>query len=408
MYGAILGDIIGSPYEFDRGNKTKDFPLFCKFSEFTDDTVMTIAVVDAFLPVQPDMEDDTIRQRVVTKMQKYGRLYPHAGYGGRFRHWLRDRHPKPYNSWGNGSAMRVSPCGLAAVTMDEALALARASACITHNHPEGIKGAQATAAAIWMARNCKSKEEIKAYIEQRFGYDLDTHTDEIRKVYGWEESCQGTVPPAIRAFLDSTDFESAVRIAVSLGGDSDTLACITGGIAEAYYGEIPREIFNAAMDKLPESFLYVLKVFEQGSFYGEKTARAEDECGLTSRRYTPENITSLAQNEVFVFGSNLQGSHGGGAAAAAVRYFGAVWGQGVGMQGQCYAIPTMHGGVDAIRPYVDEFIGYAKEHPEMTFLVTRIGCGIAGFRDEQMAPLFADAMELPNVVLPKSFVQVIK
>ena len=199
-----------------------------------------------------------------------------------------------------------------------------------------------------------------------------------------------------------------MRIAVSLGGDSDTLACITGGIAEAYYGEIPREIFNAAMDKLPESFLYVLKVFEQGSFYGEKTARAQDECGLPSRRYTPENITSLAQNEVFVFGSSLQGSHGGGAAAAAVRYFGAVWGQGVGMQGQCYAIPTMHGGVDAIRPYVDEFIGYAKEHPEMTFLVTRIGCGIAGFRDEQMAPLFADAMELPNVVLPKSFVQVIK
>ena len=151
----------------------------------------------------------------------------------------------------------------------------------------------------------------------------------------------------------------------------------------------------------------MLKVFEQGSFYGEKTTRTEEDCGLTSRRYTPENITSLAQNEVFVFGSNLQGSHGGGAAAA-VRYFGAVWGQGVGMQGQCYAIPTMHGGVDPIRPYVDEFIGYAKEHPEMTFLVTRIGCGIAGFRDEQMAPLFADALELPNVVLPKSFVQVMK
>ena len=152
----------------------------------------------------------------------------------------------------------------------------------------------------------------------------------------------------------------------------------------------------------------MLKVFEQGSFYGEKIARTEEDCGLISRRYTPKNITSLAQNEVFVFGSNLQGSRGGGAAAAAVRYFGAVWGQGVGMQGQSYAIPTMHGGVDAIRPYVDEFIEYAKGHPELTFLVTRIGCGIAGFRDEQIAPLFADALELPNVVLPKSFVQVMK
>lgn len=218
------------------------------------------------------------------------------------------------------------------------------------------------------------------------------------------------MPPAIRAFLDSTDFETAVRIAVSLGGDSDTLACITGGIAEAYYGEIPREIFNAAMDKLPESFLYVLKVFEQGSFYGDRASVVglrQDET-LSERRYTPENISSLAENEIFVFGSNLGGQHGGGAAAAAIRYFGAVWGQGVGMQGQCYAIPTMHGGVDAIRPYVDEFIQYAKGHPDLTFLVTRIGCGIAGFKDEQMAPLFAAALDLPNVVLPKTFVDVIK
>jgi hypothetical protein len=161
---------------------------------------------------------------------------------------------------------------------------------------------------------------------------------------------------------------------------------------------------------LPESFLHVLKVFEQGSFYGDRASvvcqRLDD--ALSSRRYTPENISSLEENEVFVFGSNLQGSHGGGAAAAAVRYFGAIWGQGVGMQGQCYAIPTMHGGVDAIRPYVDEFIIYAKEHPELTFLVTRIGCGIAGFRDADMAPLFAEALDVPNVVLPKTFVDVLK
>ena len=197
---------------------------------------------------------------------------------------------------------------------------------------------------------------------------------------------------------------------MSLGGDSDTLACITGGIAEAYYGEIPREIFKEAIDMLPESFLYVLKIFDQGSFYGDRmsVANMRQDVPLAERRYTPENISSLEENEVFVFGSNLQGSHGGGAAAAAVRYFGAVWGQGVGMQGQCYAIPTMHGGVDAIRPYVDDFIDYAIQHPELTFLVTRIGCGIAGFKDADMAPLFSAALDLPNVVLPKSFVNELK
>jgi O-acetyl-ADP-ribose deacetylase (regulator of RNase III) len=197
----------------------------------------------------------------------------------------------------------------------------------------------------------------------------------------------------------------------SVPGDVSTCLCLSGlnlECAEAYYGEIPDAIYKKAVEMLPSEFIHVLKVFEQGSFYGEKTTRTTEDSGLTSRKYTPENITSLAQSEVFVFGSNLQGSHGGGAAAAAVRYFGAIWGQGVGMQGQCYAIPTMHGGVDVIRPYVDEFIEFAKGHPELTFLVTRIGCGIAGFRDEQMAPLFADALELPNVVLPKSFVKVIK
>ena len=407
MLGAIIGDMVGSVYEFDN-IKTTDFPFFSQRSIYTDDSIMTVAVAE-WLLTDNQHTHETLEKIMVRYADAFP--FPEGGYGGSFAQWL--FMPEglvdcktgkvagkrvPYNSWGNGAAMRASAVGWKFSTLEETERVAALSASITHDHPEGIKGAQATAAAIFLARTGKSKQEIKDYIEQRFGYDLGTHTDEIRKTYGWEDSCQGTVPPAIRAFLDSTDFESAVRIAVSLGGDSDTLACITGGIAEAYYGEIPREIFNAAMHKLPESFLYVLKVFEQGSFYGEKTVRAEDECGLTSRRYTPENITSLAQNEVFVFGSNLQGSHGGGAAAAAVRYFGAVWGQGVGMQGQCYVI----------RPYVDEFIGYAKEHPEMTFLVTRIGCGIAGFRDEQMAPLFADAMELPNVVLPKSFVQVIK
>ena len=251
---------------------------------------MTVAVAE-WLLTDNQHTHETLEKIMVRYAEAFP--FPEGGYGGSFAQWL--FRPEglvdcktgkvagkrvPYNSWGNGAAMRASAVGWKFCTLEETERVAALSASITHDHPEGIKGAQATAAAIFLARTGKSKQAIKDYIEQRFGYDLGTHTDELRKTYGWEDSCQGMVPPAIRAFLDSTDYESAVRIAVSLGGDSDTLACITGGIAEAYYGEIPREIFNAAMDKLPESFLYVLKVFEQGSFYGEKTVRAEDECGL--------------------------------------------------------------------------------------------------------------------------------
>ena len=292
-------------------------------------------------------------------------------------------------------------------TLEETEQVAAISASITHDHPEGIKGAQATAAAIFLARTGKSKSEIKDYIQCRFKYDLSVPSDEIRKTYGWEDSCQGTVPPAIRAFLDSSDYESAVRIAVSLGGDSDTLACITGGIAEAFYGEIPDEIADIALARLPEEFKCLLDRFTEGSFYHEKAPKSEPSAlGLPqSRRYTPSHISSLEPNEVFVFGSNLQGWHGGGAASAAMRYFGAIWEQGVGMQGQSYAIPTMHGGVDVIKPYVDQFIAYAREHQDLVFYVTRIGCGIAGFKDQEIAPLFQDALDLPNVALPREFVE---
>jgi len=261
MYGAILGDIIGSPYEFDRGNKTKDFPLFSGRSEFTDDTVMTIAVADAFLPVQPDMEDDTIRQRVVAKMQKYGRLYPHAGYGSRFRHWLRDRLPQPYNSWGNGSAMRVSSVGWLFNDLETVRRMARLSADVTHNHPEGIKGAEAVASAIFLARTGSTKAEIKAYIEENFHYDLSRTCDEIRPDYYHVESCQETVPEAITAFLEGESFEDVIRTAVSLGGDCDTLTCIAGSIAEGFYG-IPAELKQECHSRLPEQLLDVLQKFD--------------------------------------------------------------------------------------------------------------------------------------------------
>jgi len=266
MYGAILGDIIGSPYEFDRGNKTKDFPLFCKFSEFTDDTVMTIAVADAFLPVQPEMDDNTIRQRVVAKMQKYGRLYPHAGYGSQFRRWLRDRHPQPYNSWGNGSAMRVSSVGWLYNDLEIVRRMARLSADVTHNHPEGIKGAEATAAAIFLARTGSTKAEIKAYIEESFHYDLSRTCDEIRPGYRHVESCQETVPEAITAFLEGQSFEDVIRTAVSLGGDCDTLTCIAGSMAEAFYG-VPEELKSEYRKRLPEDLWEVLQRFDEHFHY---------------------------------------------------------------------------------------------------------------------------------------------
>ena len=262
MYGAILGDIIGSPFEFDRGSKTKDFPLFSRYSEFTDDTVMTIAVADAFLPVQLEMEDDNIRQRVVMKMQKFGRLYPYAGYGGRFRYWLRDRNPQPYNSWGNGSAMRVSSVGWLFGDLETVRRMARLSAEVTHNHPEGIKGAEATAAAIFLARTGSTKAEIKAYIEEKFHYDLSRTCDEIRPSYRHVESCQETVPEAITAFLEGQSFEDVIRTAVSLGGDCDTLTCIAGSMAEAFYG-VPEELKIECRKRLPENLWEVLQQFDE-------------------------------------------------------------------------------------------------------------------------------------------------
>ena len=262
MYGAILGDIIGSPYEFDRGNKTKDFPLFSKRSEFTDDTVMTVAVADAFLPVQPETEEETVRQRLVMKMQKYGRLYPHAGYGGQFCRWLRDRHPQPYNSWGNGSAMRVSSVGWMFGDLETVRRMARLSAEVTHNHPEGIKGAEAVASAIFLARTGSTKAEIKAYIEENFHYDLSRTCDEIRPQYYHVESCQETVPEAITAFLEGQSFEDVIRTAVSLGGDCDTLTCIAGSMAEAFYG-VPGAPKEDCRSRLTADLREVLQRFEQ-------------------------------------------------------------------------------------------------------------------------------------------------
>ena len=254
MYGAILGDIIGSPFEFDRGDKTKNFDLFSKGCDFTDDSVMTIAVGEALLAVGTEATVKEIEEAVITNMQDWGKRYPYAGYGGRFRHWLKEKSPKPYGSYGNGSAMRVSAAGWLYDSLERTREVARATANVTHNHPEGIKGAEATASAIYMARNESSKEEIKEYIEREFHYNLDRTLDEIRPGYHMDETCQKTVPEAIIAFLESKNFEDAVRNAVSLGGDTDTLGAITGSIAEAFYG-IPTELLAECRSRIEEGLM---------------------------------------------------------------------------------------------------------------------------------------------------------
>jgi len=251
MLGAITGDIIGSVFEWDN-HKSTEFPLFGKRCTFTDDSVLTIAVADAILN----------KRDYADALRDWARRYPDRGYGGNFGVWaFQKQDTQPYNSWGNGSAMRVSPVGFAYDTLEETLAEAQRSADVTHNHPEGIKGAQSTAAAIFLARQKKSKEEIKGYIAGKFGYDLEQTLDEIRPGYNFDVSCMGTMPVALLAFLESNDFEHAIRLAVSVGGDTDTICCITGGIAEAFYGGVPQEIAKETMVRLPEDMLDIIDNF---------------------------------------------------------------------------------------------------------------------------------------------------
>ncbi|MBW1848171.1 MAG: ADP-ribosylglycohydrolase family protein [Deltaproteobacteria bacterium] len=252
MIGAIAGDIIGSVFE-NQPIKTIDFPLFGPLSRFTDDTVLTVAVAFSIL-----REID-----YTSSLKKFGRKYPKAGYGGTFYKWLYSDISEPYNSWGNGSAMRASPVGFAFSSINEVLNEAKRSAEVTHNHPEGIKGAQATALAIYMARMGETKTTIRDEINSRFGYNLKRTLNDIRPAYYFDVSCQGTVPESIIAFLESENYEDAVRKGISLGGDSDTIACITGGIAQAYYGDVPIDIIENTESRLPEEFMEIIKEFNK-------------------------------------------------------------------------------------------------------------------------------------------------
>ena len=256
MLGAIAGDVIGSPFEFDWHREeahSKKFELVSRRSYATDDSIMTLAVADALMKSIPrrgdSVSEEKFRSQVILSMQDFGRRYPDAGYGRRFYNWLMDASPKPYGSFGNGSAMRVSPVAWAFDSLEEVERFAKASAEVSHNHPEGIKGAQATAGAVFLARTGKSKDDIREYVTTKYDYDLSRTLDEIRPDYWHVESCQETVPEAITAFLESKEFEDAARCAVSLSGDSDTLTAITCSIAEGFYG-IPDEICELIMPKL--------------------------------------------------------------------------------------------------------------------------------------------------------------
>ena len=262
MYGAILGDIIGCPFEFDRGAKTKEFPLFSEKSEFTDDTVMTIAVAEAFLDMDFAEDDDVTRDRLTHYLRTWGKRYPNAGYGLRFIQWLHTPWMGAYNSCGNGSAMRVAAVGWLFEDLQMTRAMARLSAAVTHDHPEGIKGAEAVASAIYLARTGSTKAEIKAFVEENFHYDLSRTCDEIRPGYHHVETCQETVPEAITAFLEGESFEDVIRTAVSLGGDCDTLTCIAGSMAEAFYG-VPEELKIQCRQRLSDDLLEVLDRFEE-------------------------------------------------------------------------------------------------------------------------------------------------
>jgi ADP-ribosylglycohydrolase len=252
MLGAIAGDIIGSVHERAATKQVNFRPLFHQLARFTDDTVLTLAVADHLLHGGD----------LVDTLKEYARHYPRAGYGGTFIRWANHEDRAPYNSWGNGSAMRVSPVGFAFDTLEEVLEHAKRTAEVTHNHPEGIKGAQAVAASIFLARTGESKAAIRAFVETSFGYDLGTPLDAIRYRYSFEVSCQGSVPQSIRAFLEADDYEHAVRLAISLGGDADTMACIAGSIAHPFFGGVPLPIREAALERLDDRLRSVVEAFE--------------------------------------------------------------------------------------------------------------------------------------------------
>ncbi|MDP3304581.1 MAG: ADP-ribosylglycohydrolase family protein [Erysipelotrichaceae bacterium] len=275
MWGAIIGDVIGSLFE-KFNHKGKDIELFHALSHYTDDTVMTIATMDALLKEIP----------FEVAYKEWYRKYPKAGFGQRFREWGKDDSYEPLNSYGNGSAMRVSPISYWKDTLEEVLELATQTTKVTHNHPEGVKGAKAIASVIFLARSGRSKNEIKKHVEETYHYDLSETTDSIRSWYKFDVTCQGSVPQAIRCFYEASDFEDAIRLAISIGGDSDTIACMTGSMAEAYY-KIDDKIKQKTLNRLPREFVNVFHSFL------EKTGQLSDEDQIIFNNYQPPKVRNV-------------------------------------------------------------------------------------------------------------------
>lgn len=408
LISAAVGDIAGMPYEF--GNRTKNYDkveLLQPHSTYTDDTVCTFACAEALLN----------HKDMATTLWTRCRMERGRGYGGRFRQWLHQPQVTPaYNSFGNGSAMRVSAAGFMATSPLECIELATRTANPTHNHSEGIKGAVATALAIFYGMHNMGKTFIREHVLNKLYPEWSQLSyKDILPDYRFDETCQITVPAALICFLESTDYVSCIKLAIALGGDADTLAAIAGPMAYAHYKFMPEILVKDAKNKLPGWMLDISSAFDKHvellgnvQLFAEKQspeANNEREYnGKMRPTFTPTNIKHLNDDEVFVFGSNLEGRHLGGAARIAALKFGAIMGKGVGIQGQSYAIPTMQGGVETIRPYVNDFIEFARMHPQLFFFVTRIGCGIAGFDDKEIAPLFANARNEPNICLPETFV----
>lgn len=402
LLSAAIGDIAGMPYEFE--GRTKNYnvvDLLNPQNDYTDDTVCTFACAEALL------KNIDMAQNLWSRC----RSDFNRGFGGRFLCWLMANDVQPsYHSYGNGSGMRVSAAGFMAKSVEECIDLATQTALPTHDHSEGIKGAVATALAIFYGMNGKDKNYIRHNVLDEYypNWSGLTYVG-IKPGYRFDETCQQTIPAALICFLESKDYVDCLKLAIALGGDADTLAAIAGPMAYAFYREMPEKLIENAKKKLPEWMLKINNEFD--NYVNNESEIKQNELrvynGTVRPDYTPDAISSLKADEIFVFGSNLHGHHAGGAAKVAEKMFGAIWGQGVGLQGQSYAIPTMQGVVETIKPYVDQFINFAKEHTELFFYVTRIGCGIAGFKDSEIAPLFTDAMAVENICLPKEFANVI-
>ena len=400
IIGAIIGDIVGSTYEFAKKIPTK-FKLFRSGCSFTDDTVLTMAIADALLH----------GRSFADAIEDWGNRYIYAGFGHSFREWKKRRKNNPSatnNSKGNGCGMRVSPIGFWAKSIDEAMSLAKESAIITHNSPEGIAGAQAIATAVFMAKEQRDKEEIKQFVEKTFGYDLDLSYEEIwskvneydnvNKMRREREWAENTCPVAIIAFLNSNSYEECIRTAISYGGDVDTIACMAGGMAAAYYG-VPDEIIKEAAAYLPQDIIEIVNEFD----------------GLQlENRNTPSQIDRwVKKGHILVYGSGkeISGETKAGtplrdnesAGYIADRRFRSKH-QLEGLCGDSYAIPTVGATKEEVEAAVARFIVVVKEHPELIFLVTNIGCSKkAGFTPEEIAPMFKAVANNANVYLPKEF-----